>query len=68
MITGRISKSFSSAKYTLARVWASIPCAASTTSKAPSHAARDLETSYIKSTCPGVSIRFNSYIFPSFAL
>ena len=35
-------------------------CAASTTSRAPSHAAIDLETSYEKSTWPGVSIRFKT--------
>ena len=57
--TGNISRSFSNAKYTFANVCASIPCAASTTSNAPSHAASDLETSYMKSTCPGVSIKLN---------
>ena len=41
---------------------------ASTTNIAPSHAARLLETSYVKSTCPGVSIKFNIYSFPSLAL
>ena len=56
-ITGIIVKSFSIARYRLARVWASIPCAASTTSSAPSQAARLLDTSYVKSTCPGVSIK-----------
>ena len=40
-------------------------CAASTTNKAPSQAAIDLETSYEKSTCPGVSIRFNTKSSPS---
>ena len=44
-ITGIISKSLSSAKYTFARVCASTPWVESTTSKAPSHAARDLLTS-----------------------
>src|SRR3970040_1722963 len=34
---------------------------------APSHAARDRETSYVKSTCPGVSMRFSSYCTPSAA-
>ncbi len=57
-ITGMISKSLSIAKYTLASVWASMPWAASTTKTAPSHAASDLETSYVKSTCPGVSMRW----------
>ena len=37
--TGMISRSFSTARYTLASVWASTPCEASTTSSAPSHAA-----------------------------
>ena len=57
LITGTISKSLSSAKYTFASVCASIPCAASTTRIAPSQAARLRETSYVKSTCPGVSIK-----------
>ena len=57
LITGMISRPLSSAKYTLAKVWASIPCAASTTKIAPSQAAKDRETSYVKSTCPGVSIK-----------
>ena len=48
------------AMYTFASVCASIPCEASTTSNAPSHAASARETSYVKSTCPGVSIRFSS--------
>src|SRR4029453_13941922 len=42
-------------------VRASIPCAASTRSTAPSQAARERETSYVKSTWPGVSIRFSSW-------
>ena len=58
LITGITFKLLSIAKYKLANVWASIPWAASTTNKAPSHAAKDLETSYEKSTCPGVSIKF----------
>ena len=45
LITGTISKSWSNAKYTFANVCASIPCAASTTKTAPSHAAKLLETS-----------------------
>ena len=40
-----ISKSWSNAKYTFANVCASTPCAASTTNKAPSHAAKLLDTS-----------------------
>ena len=45
LITGNTSRSWSSARYTLARVCASIPCAASTTSIAPSQAASALDTS-----------------------
>ncbi|CFN73357.1 Uncharacterised protein [Bordetella pertussis] len=41
----------------MATVWASTPCEASTTSKAPSQADSERLTSYEKSTCPGVSIR-----------
>lgn len=44
-ITGKISKSFSNAKYTFAKVCASIPWLASTIRIAPSHAARLFETS-----------------------
>ena len=44
-------------KVSIASVCASTPCDASTTSSAPSHADSDRETSYEKSTCPGVSIR-----------
>ena len=43
--TGRTSRSLSRAMYTLARVWASTPWVASTTSRAPSQAARLRETS-----------------------
>ena len=68
LITGIISKSLSIAKYTLASVWASIPCDASTTNIAPSQAAKLLDTSYVKSTWPGVSIKFNIYSSPSLAL
>ncbi|CKF97900.1 Uncharacterised protein [Streptococcus pneumoniae] len=57
LITGKISKLLSSAKYTFANVCASIPCAASTTRIAPSQAAKLRDTSYVKSTCPGVSIK-----------
>ena len=42
---GTISRSPSSAKYTLAIVCASTPCDASTTRSAPSHAASERETS-----------------------
>ena len=45
LITGIIVKLLSSAKNKLASVWASIPCAASTTNIAPSQAARLLDTS-----------------------
>ncbi len=43
--TGTISSPFSVARYAFASVCASIPCAASTTSSAPSHACRERETS-----------------------
>jgi PAS domain-containing protein len=43
----------------MASVCASIPCAASTTSNAPSQAWSERETSYVKSTWPGVSIRLS---------
>ena len=62
---GIISRSFSSAKYRFEIVCAWMLCAASTTNKAPSQAAIDLETSYEKSTCPGVSIRFKTKSSPS---
>ena len=39
------------------------PARASTTSSAPSHACSERETSYVKSTCPGVSIRFSWWPF-----
>jgi len=45
-----------------------MPCVASTTSSAPSHEAMARETSYEKSTCPGVSIRLSVYSCPSRAL
>ena len=45
LITGNTSRSWSNARYTLASVCASIPCAASTTSIAPSQAASALDTS-----------------------
>ena len=44
-ITGTMSRSLSIARYAFARVWASTPCDASTTSRTPSHAARLLDTS-----------------------
>ena len=68
LMTGNTSRSWSSARYTFANVCASIPCAASTTRIAPSHAARLLDTSYVKSTCPGVSIKLKIYSSPSLAL
>ena len=43
--TGMMVRSFSMARYRFARVWASIPWAASTSSRAPSQAARERETS-----------------------
>ena len=61
--TGTISSPFSIARYAFASVCASIPCAASTTSSAPSHAWSERETSYVKSTWPGVSIRLSSWPF-----
>ena len=45
LIIGTISKLCSSAKYTLANVWAWIPCVASTNKSAPSQAAKLLLTS-----------------------
>ncbi len=54
--TGMTCKSASSARYRFASVWASIPCAASTSRTAPSQAASERDTSYVKSTWPGVSI------------
>ena len=45
LITGKISKSFSIAKYTFASVCASTPCVASTTKIAPSQAASERLTS-----------------------
>ncbi len=54
---GISSRPESIARYVFASVCASTPCEASTTSSAPSQAASDRLTSYVKSTCPGVSIR-----------
>ena len=45
LIRGIIHKLLSTAKYTLAKVWASTPCEASTTKRAPSQAAKDRDTS-----------------------
>ena len=45
-------------------VCAWMPCEASTMSSAPSHAAMERDTSYEKSTCPGVSMRFRMYSSP----
>ena len=59
LITGITSSPWLIARYAFANVCASTPCEASTTSSAPSHEASERETSYEKSTCPGVSIRFN---------
>ena len=50
---GISSRPASTARYVLATVCASTPWAASTTSSAPSHAASERETSYVKSTWPG---------------
>ena len=63
-ITGIISRSCSKAIYRLEMVCACTPCEASTTNKAPSQAAIERDTSYEKSTCPGVSIRFSTYFSP----
>ena len=62
-ITGIIVRSCSIARYTFAKVCACIPCVASTTNTAASTACKLLDTSYEKSTCPGVSIRFKVYPF-----
>ncbi len=61
--TGTISRPFSIARYALASVCASIPWAASTTRSAPSHAWSERDTSYVKSTWPGVSMRLSSCPF-----
>ena len=55
-ITGMIIRFSSLAILKWAIVWASRPWVASTKSITPSHADKDLETSYEKSTWPGVSI------------
>src|SRR3954454_13408019 len=66
--TGMIVRPSRNARWTLASVWASMPSAASTTRMAPSHACRLRLTSYEKSTCPGVSMRFKAYDWPSRAV
>src|SRR6266511_1267311 len=63
--TGISSRPASIAAYVLATVCASTPWAASTTRSAPSQAARLRDTSYEKSTWPGVSIRCRWYVRPS---
>src|ERR1700738_4240838 len=45
-----------------------MPCAASITSSAPSHAASERDTSDEKSTWPGASMKFSSYVCPSRAV
>eukprot|EP00965_Chrysotila_dentata_P257549 6212921-Pleurochrysis_carterae.AAC.4 len=59
--TGMIERSCSNARKKLATVCACTPLVASTRSSAPWHAAIDRDTSYEKSTWPGVSIRLNKY-------
>ena len=58
--TGMISSPESTARWALASVCASTPWLASTTSSAPWQAASDRDTSYEKSTWPGVSMRFKT--------
>jgi hypothetical protein len=60
LMTGTIVRLWWVARYALASVWASTPWVASTTRTAPSQAASDRETSYEKSTWPGVSMRFRT--------
>ena len=55
--TGMMARSRSIARKNVAMVCAWIPCAASTKSSAPWHAASDRETSNAKSAWPGVSMR-----------
>jgi hypothetical protein len=62
---GMSSRPASIARYVLATVCASTPWEASTTSSAPSHAARLRLTSYVKSTWPGVSMSCSWYVSPS---
>ena len=65
LMTGIISRLWSMAMYRFDMVCACTPCVASTTSRAPSHAAMLLDTSYEKSTWPGVSMRLSMYFCPS---
>ena len=65
--TGMISRSCSNAMYRFEIVCACTPCEASTMSSAPSQAAMERDTSYEKSTCPGVSIRFSTYFSPPYS-
>ena len=60
-ITEIISRLWSNAIYRFEIVCAWTPCVASTTNNAPSQAAIERLSSYEKSTCPGVSIRFKIY-------
>ena len=57
-------RSFSIARYRLASVCASMPWAASTSRTVPSQAASERDTSYVKSTWPGVSIMFRMWARP----
>ena len=59
-MTGMMTRFWAMARWALASVWASMPCVASTTRMAPSQAWSDRLTSYVKSTWPGVSIRFSA--------
>ena len=68
LITGTTCRPNSVARYRFASVWASTPCEASTTKRAPSQLISERRTSWEKSTCPGVSIRLSSYVFPSLAV
>src|SRR5262245_40348047 len=68
LITGTTVRPNSIARYRFATVCASTPCEASTTSSAPSQLISERRTSWEKSTWPGVSIRFSSYVFPSLAV
>ena len=63
--TGMMARSWSMAMYRLDSVCASMPCVASTSNTAPSHAASARDTSYVKSTWPGVSIMPSVYSVPS---
>ncbi len=58
--TGTISRPLSMARYRLDKVCACTPWVASTTRTAPSQAASERDTSYVKSTWPGVSIRLRT--------